>query len=128
MVLILALAQLCGTEWVTLGSETVLLIPSESGLGITSPEADGGTSWVFSWPSHGTHTSSGESTDLALKGVFHPSIHSFTHQICIVDLLCAKHGFVRVLGEVFIGKVTLGQRERQVWSVGESLADRTSSV
>lgn len=57
MVLILALAQLCGIGWVTLGSVTVVPIPSESGVRITSQEADDGTSWVFSWPSHGTHTS-----------------------------------------------------------------------
>lgn len=57
MVLILALAQLCGTGWVALGSVMVLPISCESGVGVTSQESGGGTSWVFSWASHGTHTS-----------------------------------------------------------------------
>lgn len=35
-----------------------------------------------------------ESTDLALKGIFHPSIHSFTHQICIVCQAWVLLGFL----------------------------------
>lgn len=112
MVLILALAQLCGTGWVTPGSVLVLLSSCESGVGITSQEGDDGASWVFSWPLRRAHSSERVQRH-GFEGRFrriHSFSLSFAHQTCIVGLLCTEHYFVRVFGEGFIGEVTFGQR------------------